>query len=108
MPVPIPVPRRTRPLILLGLLAVAAPALAQEDPQAPDNRLRGLLGDMLGAVNPYLQDLAGMLGDLSGWHAPEVLPNGDILIRRRAPETAPETAPEGSGPDQPLGEPLEL
>ncbi|MCA2009910.1 hypothetical protein LCM17_00265 [Cereibacter sphaeroides] len=101
-----PAPRRTRPLILIGLLAVAlaAPALAQEDPQVPDNRLRGLLGDMLGAVNPYLQDLAEMLGDLSGWHAPEVLPNGDILIRRRAPETAP----EGPGQDQPLGEPLEL
>ncbi|MCB1390985.1 MAG: hypothetical protein KDK12_17860 [Rhodobacteraceae bacterium] len=85
-------------------LALAAPARAQEtDP--PGTTLHGLLDDMLGMVNPWLSDLAEMLGDLSGWHTPEVLPNGDILIRRRRPEDAPED--QEDAPLEP-GETLEL
>ena len=86
--------------IALGaLLAVAQPALAQEDGQS---RLRGLFDDMLGTVSPFVSELTEMLGDLSGWHMPERLPNGDILIRRRdeaqEPEVLPESEPE-AGPD---------
>lgn len=32
---------------------------------------------------PFLQDLGAMMEDLSAYHPPERLPNGDILIRRR-------------------------
>ena len=43
-------------------LALAAPARAQEtDP--PGTTLHGLLDDMLGMVNPWLSDLAEMLGE---------------------------------------------
>ena len=77
-------------------LATPAPAQAEDTPG-----LRGLLEQMLEAVDPFLRDLAEKLGDLSGWHAPEVLPNGDILIRRRHPA---DQAPDGSS----SGEVLEL
>jgi len=91
---------RQTALALAAILALAAPAQAQqEEPRS----LQGLLDQMLGAVNPWLSDLAEKLGDLSGWHAPEVLPNGDILIRRRAGTQEPEVPPEAGS-----GETLEL
>lgn len=43
--------------------------------------LRGLMGE----VEPALRDLQGALEDLNAYHAPEVLPNGDIIIRRKVP-----------------------
>lgn len=55
-------------------------------------------------MEPYLRDLAEMLGDLNRWEAPEILPNGDILIRRR-PAPPPDQPPES---DAPVTEPLEL
>lgn len=54
--------------------------------------LRGLMAEL----EPMLSDLEGALSDLSAYHAPEVLPNGDILLRRKvplAPETPAEPAP---------------
>ena len=94
-------------LILTLILGLSAPALAQgaPDDEAPGTRLRGLFDEMIGAVNPYLADLAEMLGDLSGWHAPELLPNGDILIRRREPQMPEDQLPEEEGP---VEDPLEL
>lgn len=59
-------------LILRGLAQEMEPAL------------RGL-GEDLAALRPVLEDLARMIGDVRNYHAPEMLPNGDIIIRRRAP-----------------------
>jgi hypothetical protein len=36
-------------------------------------------------MGPALRDLQGMIGDLSQYHAPQVLPNGDIILRRKVP-----------------------
>ncbi|SLN39357.1 hypothetical protein PSA7680_01938 [Pseudoruegeria aquimaris] len=44
--------------------------------------LEGLQQDM----GPALEELLGRIGELSQYHAPEVLENGDILIRRKTPE----------------------
>jgi len=52
---------------------------------------------------PLLQDLNGMIDDMSAYHAPEILPNGDILIRRRVPQ---EDAPEA--PEAPVENPVDL
>jgi hypothetical protein len=55
--------------------------------------LRGLMAEM----EPALRELQGALQNLDAYHPPEVLPNGDIIIRRKEPrEAAPETeaAPE--------------
>jgi len=40
-----------------------------------------------------------MIGDIDAYHPPEMLPNGDIILRRKTPlERGPELGPE-SGPD---------
>ncbi|MFN4099123.1 MAG: hypothetical protein ACK4GT_05050 [Pararhodobacter sp.] len=101
---------RSTAIAVTAILSLTAPAPVQAQ-EADTGRLRGMFDDMLGAVNPWVSDLVEKLGDLSGWHAPEVLPNGDILIRRREegqePEGMPEPAPDaGSGAGS--GEVLEL
>lgn len=94
------------------VLCLALPVQAQDDPPPADDGLFALLEQMLRSfiteVEPQLRDLQDGLTDLepemqrfmdrmrdmTQFHAPEVLPNGDILIRRRQPEeTAPEPAP---------------
>lgn len=36
-------------------------------------------------MGPALRDLQGMVGDMTQYHAPEILPNGDIIVRRKVP-----------------------
>ena len=70
-----------------------------------------LFGELLGRIDPYFGQLTELLGDLSGWHAPEVLPNGDILIRRRQVEDLPEEPSPEDAPSEdeaPVLDPLEL
>lgn len=43
-------------------------------------------------MGPKLTDLLGEIEDWAVYDAPEVLPNGDIIIRRKEPR--PEDAPE--------------
>ncbi|MEQ6247343.1 hypothetical protein ABMC89_00485 [Sulfitobacter sp. HNIBRBA3233] len=117
---------------LLALALLAAPLHAQDDPPSLMERgaqmfLEGLLDEMSPAMEdvarlleeagPALQEFVAEMGpklkavldeveDWSVYEAPEVLPNGDIIIRRkpRAPDL-PEAGPEGS-PDS--GEPIDL
>jgi len=56
--------------------------------------LRGLMSEM----EPAIRELQGALQNLDAYHAPEVLPNGDIIIRRKEPlqpEEDPEVGPGG-------------
>ncbi len=64
------------------------PANAQEGPPLEDE-LRDFFGELTTPLLPLIDDLAGQLRDLSAYHAPEILPNGDILIRKRRPEDEP-------------------
>lgn len=59
-------------LLLRGLMDEMEPAL--ED-------LQGLADEMV----PAFAELMGMIGDFTNYHAPEVLPNGDVIIRRKVP-----------------------
>ena len=43
--------------------------------------MRGLMAEM----EPAMEGMEGLLEDLSAYHPPEILPNGDIIIRRRTP-----------------------
>lgn len=36
-------------------------------------------------MEPVLRQLGATIGDLRNYHAPEKLPNGDIIIRRKSP-----------------------
>jgi hypothetical protein len=59
--------------------------------------LRGFAEQM----GPALSDILGQVEDWSAYHPPEILPNGDIILRKKTPddvgpETAPELGPDGS------------
>lgn len=41
--------------------------------------------DFAANLQPMLQELSRLMDDLSAYHLPERLPNGDILIRRKQP-----------------------
>lgn len=43
------------------------------------------LGTALKEMEPQLRALGDMIGDIRNYHAPEKLPNGDIIIRRKTP-----------------------
>ncbi|WP_146257640.1 hypothetical protein [Roseinatronobacter thiooxidans] len=101
---------------LCALMAV--PVQAQEEGARPDAQdstpqifdlfermLRGFMRDAqphlrelerdFTALEPELQRLLQNLRDMTQYHPPEILPNGDILIRRRqGGDTAPEPAPD--------------
>lgn len=66
------------------------------------------LRDLAQEMEPALQDLRDMIGDMGQYHAPEVLPNGDILIRRKTPLTPDQPAPNQSAPNQPAPDEIEL
>ncbi len=109
------------PLVALSLLA--APAPAQQDDQGFSLMeegaklfFRGLMDEMEPAfreledlsrqmepalrdfalhMGPALRDLMDQVEDWSVYHPPEILPNGDIILRRKAPdEPSPAPAPQ--------------
>lgn len=59
-------------LIMRQLMEGMGEALADLDQMAED-------------LSPVMEELRAMIGDLSAYHLPEVLPNGDIIIRRKIP-----------------------
>ena len=89
---------------LTALTLLATPAAAQEEGDPSDIRdgldqlsegARTLMRGLMGQVEPEMRDLAEALrqwdfqgidvNDLGRYHPPEVLPNGDIIIRRKEP-----------------------
>jgi hypothetical protein len=71
-------------LLALALTFAAAPALADEaKPQAEVERL------VREAARKLVLALSAMLQSIPQYEMPEVLPNGDIIIRRKLPP-APE------------------
>jgi hypothetical protein len=93
-------------LVGLGM----APALSQETPppatpevnqgvdlmeQGAMLLLRGLMSQVepqldemskaLADIEPMVRQLMELVSDIHNYHAPEVLPNGDILIRKKTP-----------------------
>ncbi len=70
-------------------LFLALPAMAEEgsEPEGNlfDEGMRNLLDRFLADIDPALEALREGLSDLNSYHAPEILPNGDIIIRRKTP-----------------------
>lgn len=70
-------------LVLRGLMSEMEPALNEME-KALDDIGPALEG--IGAeVGPKLRQLVAMIDDFKNYDAPEMLPNGDIIIRRNAP-----------------------
>ena len=44
------------------------------------------LRDFAREMGPALADILGKIEDLSAYHPPEMLPNGDIIIRKKTPD----------------------
>lgn len=85
-------------LFLKGLQSQMEPAL--EGLEGLAGKVGPALGAFLKEMGPALADIAGKVEDWSVYEAPEMLPNGDIVIRRKpeqTPEAPPETERDGSG-----------
>ncbi|SDW72234.1 hypothetical protein SAMN04488238_103184 [Roseicitreum antarcticum] len=113
-------------VILALSLLLPLPAIAQtDDAQAPTledslNQLRDGAGALLELfmqemepavqdIEPLLDRLSEMVANLPGYYPPEVLPNGDILLRRKPVAEAPEDQEDPAPPSPPEPEaPLEL
>lgn len=76
-------------LLFEGLLGEMEPALRD---------MAGNLDRMAEEAEPMLRELARLMGDIANYHPPEVLPNGDILIRRRQPGEPPAPREPQFGP----------
>lgn len=109
-----------KPLVLSALLLIPLPALAQEaeaeEPLLPfleefadrtEELMRDFMDEMtpemerlMAEIMPRLQSLTDALGGLSAYEMPEVLPNGDIIIRRKpdAPELPEDFLDEQNNP----------
>lgn len=103
-----------RCVFLALMLSLAAPVAAQEPGSDLHERLerfsetaREMFEDLLGEMRPLLEEevvpllerLGALVDDLSHYDMPELLPNGDILIRR-APDAPPLQDPQpGIGKD---------
>lgn len=81
-------------VFVYGLLAIFAvmPASAQDSDteveQGFDLLQEGmdlLLQGLMKEIGPALLELEGKIIDLNAYEFPEVLPNGDIIIRRKIP-----------------------
>lgn len=81
-------------LLFEGLRRELGPALEGLRDRAEE--MEPALRDFAEQMGPALRDLMSKIGDLSAYHPPEVLPNGDIILRRKTPEEREaEQAPEG-------------
>lgn len=47
--------------------------------------LRLFMQGFMAEMEPALEDLQGFVEGLNAYHPPEILPNGDIIIRRKTP-----------------------
>lgn len=68
-------------ILLRGIMAEVDPALDD-------------MAQALHEAEPMLRELMAVVGDIRNYQMPEVLPNGDILIRRKTAEELAAT-PEG-------------
>jgi hypothetical protein len=83
-------------MFLEGILREMEPAMRDLRDLAEDMgpELRRFMQEM----GPAFAELLGQIDDLSAYHPPEMLPNGDIILRRKRPdETEPELAPPKEG-----------
>lgn len=73
-------------ILLIFLCSFPLPVAAEEEGEGRDlmgEALRLFMRGLVQEMEPAFTDLSGLLGRLDAYHPPEVLPNGDIIIRRK-------------------------
>ena len=78
-------------LFFKGIMQEMEPAL--EDLQDLTEEMEPALRQFAQEMGPALRDLMDKVDDITMYHPPELLPNGDIILRRKQP-MPPDTAPE--------------
>ncbi|MGR3271340.1 hypothetical protein DU478_04970 [Thalassococcus profundi] len=78
-----------------GMMQEMEPAL--EELQGLADEMRPALRDFAAEMGPAMRDLLAEVEDWSVYHPPEMMPNGDIILRRKTPDEMGEdpAAPEG-------------
>lgn len=71
-------------LFFQGLMEEMEPALKELEGMA--DQVEPGLRSFAENMGPALRDLLTEVEDWSAYHTPEVLPNGDIIIRRKTPQ----------------------
>ena len=70
-------------LFLKGILQEMEPAL--DGLQGMADEMGPALRQFVDEMGPGFMELLGKIDDFSAYHPPEMLPNGDIIIRRKTP-----------------------
>jgi len=91
--------RLIRTVIVASLaLTVGAPAMAQSrQPPTLEQQADEAARAMRDAIERAMRLLGGVVDQIPQYEMPEILPNGDIIIRRLPPRGAP---PRDRGPDR--------
>ncbi|QGX97803.1 hypothetical protein EI983_05735 [Roseovarius faecimaris] len=80
-------------LFFEGIQREMEPAL--NDLMALADDMEPALRAFISEMGPAFVELLGQIEDLSAYHPPEILPNGDIILRKKTPEEMAEENPEG-------------
>jgi hypothetical protein len=83
-------------LFFEGLMQEMEPAL--DDLQGLAERFGPAMRGFVQEMGPALGELFDKVEDWSVYQPPELLPNGDIIIRRKTPD--PDNTPEPKAPDE--------
>lgn len=80
-------------MLLEGLMKEMEPAI--EELEGFADQIEPRFREFWGEMGPALRDLMDEIEDWSAYHPPEILPNGDIILRKKTPqERQQEVAPE--------------
>lgn len=71
-------------LFFEGIRREMEPAL--DDLMALAEDMEPALREFVSEMGPAFVELLGQIEDLSAYHPPEMLPNGDIILRKKTPE----------------------
>ncbi|MDF1669836.1 MAG: hypothetical protein P1U83_09490 [Roseovarius sp.] len=80
-------------LFFEGIRREMEPAL--DDLMALADDMEPVLRDFVSEMGPAFVELLSQIEDLSAYHPPEILPNGDIILRKKTPEEMPDEPIEG-------------
>lgn len=90
-------------LFMRGLMAEMEPTL--DELQGAMREMQPLMQDFMAEMGPALGTILEKVDDWAVYHPPEMLPNGDIIIRRKEP-LPPDDSPLHNDP--PKGAEIEL